>query len=1765
MDINSLAEESKEAYQEYEMGSKPSVHKRLLSKFESGDRDDLDDFLKVKGPYQSHLGLTKWGDKKWEDFAEDENLEDSIIEAFSEFDKLMAHQEDAVREITKGENTLISASTGTGKTEAWFIPLLNKIIKEKREEDEQRTKSLIIYPTKALAQDQYQRFIGYLGKVNQQLKEDITIGIYDGDTPSGSSSEALEKIQNSFSHIDNPFGESGKLVPEPAPEATGFRLLAKEDPENSTGEPVDFVYLTKDRIEKENPDIILTNPDTINYRLIDINDSKTLDTFVKQPSTVIFDEIHLYKGQFGANTSMILRRMENIKSAEDEQFQYIASSATVDNGEEIFSRIFDVSNDEQVTVEEEELGYEVDWSNISNIPDYLLNSEIDSQKLGEGITEDRPDINTQQILEDLNAYEGSFSGNEVKYNLSKILVENNSDLAHHLLHYHELSKENIEKSQISAAYQDNLRLDEDEASKLIKNLEAVLDALEMIETRKHLFMWPLDGIYSCIKCGAVYNDPKEECQKEDCDSEFITKLNTCNVCGKEVYEGWYCPLDNEVMPTKVSEEGRLQYYNRPDCSEDEEHHLYRLYWTPYFECSGCGKIEPQDNLSQCNNCGAPTEPSESGYKCINPECGQEQSVSGSCSCGGDMVFKGNPEFKCTNCGTETDHRQCDNCEDGDIVTKIPLMWRCRNPDCGKVYENKPEGTCESCNARSFGITGLIDVTEFDQCSSCGNKYIKGETCDSDECEDAEMQPKWKNLGMRVIDADGRLRQPTNYRNSAPCYHKRKTNSNTYSPIMYGPAHRAVTYSQVLLRQLRKENSAKDTKLLSFSDSYRDVEELIRNFIEPEREFYFYQLVMRNLEQEGELTLEELQENVIEQINSAFEDDNTVEDFKYNLLGGGKDEEQENKLREYLKGIIIGGQRLSLHERGSTRYPSGGKMRRKEGLVACELDIDSDLSEEEKDAISSVLNTPQKQTTLESNFSQEVVRGLKQEGVFSYDGNTLDIASENIVCYHPGSHGISWNPESTQYYDKLDVQIGESNGGVNLTEDYEERAEYENARFNRNALIYELSDPFFHISDAYRGDNDPSERRSKEEKFKEYPFPNFLSSTSALEVGLDIGDLNHLMLYGIPPNINSYLQRVGRVGRKEGKSLVTSISKRNPIDYYYYHNPEELIVGSEEQPVPVNEDNSYALESHLTWAILDYINENYQVRWRRGSHQGQDIIKVLDNGYNHKDQHEEYNSPEKTFNEVYHAPLRKLMDIEVLIDEQKDKDEIGYKNAMRVLGQLVSEKQEEIEDWLTQLIDYNYCEDCGTRYEAEELVGRKCEKESCDGIIQNRAEENSELIAKAIENFETRIYKFVEDEISTWNQELEEAYQNHNTDRISDISDIKDNLSAKKLADAHKNSSKSRFHFNIRTNDESIEIKRDTGDKKESFNTRDIKMALKDLHPYALYRYNGTEYVVTQAEFDKEKKQEIVRDTDLEEEVMVCPIHGDQGNSDTCNVDGCTEETQVVEPKVLKSVNVKYANSKVSGGDGKVSAKDIYSLSESSDTQSTFPKIERKISQDAFSKKKAIKLQSGDETIGKIEYGKATVENVNKGFKAKYKGGVTDPDWQPIEICRNCNSIISKRQGEGNVCTSDSSHSGTKKIWPIYRYQTNAIRIKVRDDKVAHTLSHGLRTALQKIAGAEPREIGEITEDNDEESKEFFLFESETGGNGILELLFRRSGEKDEIEKAAEVIVNTLDDCGCEKRDGCPKCTYQRNCYERNDNLLKEKTKERLKNVSFIKE
>ncbi|AXE34647.1 DEAD/DEAH box helicase [Chromobacterium phragmitis] len=80
------------------------------------------------------------------------------------------------------------------------------------------------------------------------------------------------------------------------------------------------------------------------------------------------------------------------------------------------------------------------------------------------------------------------------------------------------------------------------------------------------------------------------------------------------------------------------------------------------------------------------------------------------------------------------------------------------------------------------------------------------------------------------------------------------------------------------------------------------------------------------------------------------------------------------------------------------------------------------------------------------------------------------------------------------------------------------------------------------------------------------FENLLSATPTLEMGVDIGDLSSVLLCSVPPNQASFLQRVGRAGRRDGNAMTTTLADGNsPHDLYFFAETEEMMAGEVAPP------------------------------------------------------------------------------------------------------------------------------------------------------------------------------------------------------------------------------------------------------------------------------------------------------------------------------------------------------------------------------------------------------------------------------------------------------------------------------------------------------------------------------------------------------------------------------------------------------------------------
>jgi len=120
--------------------------------------------------------------------------------------------------------------------------------------------------------------------------------------------------------------------------------------------------------------------------------------------------------------------------------------------------------------------------------------------------------------------------------------------------------------------------------------------------------------------------------------------------------------------------------------------------------------------------------------------------------------------------------------------------------------------------------------------------------------------------------------------------------------------------------------------------------------------------------------------------------------------------------------------------------------------------------------------------------------------------------------------------------------------------------------------------------SYRSGYLPGERREIERSLRQGA-ARAVVATNALELGIDIGSMDAVLLVGYPGTIASTRQQAGRAGRKQGSSLAVMVASSGPLDQYLMQHPEFLFGRTPEQAL-INPDNLLILLQHLRCAAFE---------------------------------------------------------------------------------------------------------------------------------------------------------------------------------------------------------------------------------------------------------------------------------------------------------------------------------------------------------------------------------------------------------------------------------------------------------------------------------------------------------------------------------------------------------------------------------------------------
>ncbi len=120
--------------------------------------------------------------------------------------------------------------------------------------------------------------------------------------------------------------------------------------------------------------------------------------------------------------------------------------------------------------------------------------------------------------------------------------------------------------------------------------------------------------------------------------------------------------------------------------------------------------------------------------------------------------------------------------------------------------------------------------------------------------------------------------------------------------------------------------------------------------------------------------------------------------------------------------------------------------------------------------------------------------------------------------------------------------------------------------------------------GYRGGYLPRERREIERRLRDGSI-RAVVATNALELGVDIGTLDVVVMAGYPGTIASTWQRAGRAGRRQTTSLAVLVASSAPLDQYIVEHPGYFF-GQSPEHAYINPDNLEILVNHLKCAAFE---------------------------------------------------------------------------------------------------------------------------------------------------------------------------------------------------------------------------------------------------------------------------------------------------------------------------------------------------------------------------------------------------------------------------------------------------------------------------------------------------------------------------------------------------------------------------------------------------
>ncbi|MDD7622769.1 MAG: DEAD/DEAH box helicase [Bacilli bacterium] len=448
---------------------------------------------------------------------------------------LFKHQEKALRKAVNNKNIIVTTGTGSGKTESFLYPVLNKLFKEQEERKlgDHGVRAILIYPMNALANDQIKRIRDIL-----MFYPDISFGVFTGDTIKNQNS-----AKNKYREI-----HAGEKYPELQ------RGLENE-------------RISREEMYDKPPHILITNYVMLEYLLLRPDYSGVFkDSDLK---FIVLDESHVYRGATGIEMSMLLRKLRARLGKAEEGVQYILTSATLgEEGEsepDIANFAYQLTNepfDEKDIIFGERMDPDLDEK---------IQNKVPIEVWGE-LAENEEDINIKNIFEKYGiTYNNSFLPEENVYSLC-----HDSELYYQLRHKYSVPIEIDKMAKWIGISTD------DAVAFLFVCSKTTRNGFPLLDIHYHFFVRALEGAYATLSGEKkLFLDRLNHIDNPDGTKDMVFEIARCTSCGDIAIMGKIVTsdIDNNdylLMQNSPFEKGRsdlndYQYFHlvRKD-NEDNE-------------------------------------------------------------------------------------------------------------------------------------------------------------------------------------------------------------------------------------------------------------------------------------------------------------------------------------------------------------------------------------------------------------------------------------------------------------------------------------------------------------------------------------------------------------------------------------------------------------------------------------------------------------------------------------------------------------------------------------------------------------------------------------------------------------------------------------------------------------------------------------------------------------------------------------------------------------------------------------------------------------------------------------------------------------------------------------------------------------------------------------------------------------------------------------------------------------------------------------------